>query len=167
MSSNLDNYGETIERAKELLHTARHAAMATVNEDGSPHNTPFRFLYDPKLQYVFWGSHPESLHSLNIIRTGQIFVVLYDAVLRGGLYMKCENAHMLEGKELEDALVVHNSFREKNGESILNIDYYQGASPQRMWRAEIKNFWVNGAERDAQGHVARDGRKEITARDLF
>ena len=31
------------EWAKELLGAVRHAAMATVNEDGSPHNTPVLF----------------------------------------------------------------------------------------------------------------------------
>src|SRR5258708_32021062 len=98
---------KSINRAKELLSTARHACMATVNEDGSPHNTPFRFLYDPKLEYIYWGSHPDSMHSLNINRTGKIFVVLYDIKEKGGLYMKCENAHAVNGDELKKALEVH------------------------------------------------------------
>jgi predicted pyridoxine 5'-phosphate oxidase superfamily flavin-nucleotide-binding protein len=31
---------QRIERARELLHTVRHVALATVNEDGSLHNAP-------------------------------------------------------------------------------------------------------------------------------
>jgi general stress protein 26 len=41
-----------ITRAKELLASAKHAAMATVNVDGSPHNTPFFFIYDDQLEYI-------------------------------------------------------------------------------------------------------------------
>ncbi len=156
-----------IDRAKELLNTSRHACMATVNEDGSPHNTPFRFLYDPKLEYIFWGSRPDSIHSLNVKRTSKIFVVLYDIKKRGGLYMKCEKAHEIADDELKKALEVHNSFRIKEGSDALEIGYYTGNSPQRMWSAKITNFWVNNVEKDANGHLARDGRDEITAKDLL
>lgn len=154
-------------RAKELLKTVRHAAMATVNEDGSPHNTPFRFLYDPKLEYIYWGSHPESVHSLNIIRTGQIFVVLYDAIQTGGLYIKAENGHVLKGEELKKALAVHNAARLKEGSQPLELTYYTGANSQQMWSAKITNFWVNGSVRDANGLIIRDDRQEITAKDLL
>jgi hypothetical protein len=156
-----------IERAQALLSTARHACMATVNKDGSPHNTPFRFLYDPKLEFVYWGSHQDSLHSLNVIRTGKIFVVLYDLVQRGGLYMKCGNAHVLEGDELTKALEVHNSFRIKEGSKPLTLEYYIGNSPQRMWSARIIKFWVNGVELDTSGHIIKDIREEITNTDLI
>lgn len=161
------NLKKAIERAKELLSTCRHACIATVNEDGSPHNTPLRFLYDPKIEFVYWGSHPDSVHSLNIIRTGEIFVVLYDAKERGGLYMKCEDAHIVNGEELEKALKIHNSFRAKEGADLLTIDYYTGNNPQRMWAAKIANFWVNSAERDTNGHMTKDSRIEISAKDLI
>jgi hypothetical protein len=33
--------GRRVKQARELLAMVQHAAMATVNEDGSPHNTPY------------------------------------------------------------------------------------------------------------------------------
>jgi hypothetical protein len=162
-----ENLTRAITRAKELLSTSRHAAMATVNEDGSPHNTPFRFLYDPELKFVYWGSHPNSIHSVNVARTGKIFVVLYDRNERGGLYIKCEKAHMLAGGELKNALAVHNSFRAREGSEPLELDYYTGESPQRMWGATLTNFWINTTEKDKNGHLARDSRQEVTAQDLL
>ena len=69
MTEDLEN---KIKRAKELITTSRHISIATVNEDGSPHNSPVRFLYDPKLEYIYWGSHPDSIHSKNITKTGQL-----------------------------------------------------------------------------------------------
>ncbi len=156
-----------IKRAKGLIATSRHVSMATVNEDGSPHNSPVRFLYDPKLEYLYWGSHPESLHSKNITRTGKIFIALYDRIERGGLYIKADNAHELAGKELEEALAIHNTFRVKEGVEPLELSYYKGSSPQRMWGGKITNLWVNYAERDKDGHMIKDGRVEITANDLL
>lgn len=157
---------EQIERAKELLKTARHAAMATVNEDGTPHNTPFMFLHDDLLEYIYWGSHPASEHSKNIVRTGQIFVVLYDATERGGLYMKAHEAHQLEGSELESALAIHNTVRDSRGLGRLPLGYYLGDSPQRMWSARITQLWVNGTKRDEDGHIIQDIRTEISSSDV-
>ena len=158
---------ERIQRAKELLRTVRHASMATVNEDGSPHNTPFLFLHDDKLTYIYWGSHPDSQHSKNILRTGQIFVVVYDAIERGGLYIRAEGGHPLEGKEMDAALAVHNQFRAREKKSPLKLSYYTGNSPQRMWSAKTVEFWVVDDEKDANGHLIKDYRRKITVTDLL
>jgi hypothetical protein len=158
---------DQIARAKELLATVRHAAMATVNEDGSPHNTPFAFMRDADLKHVYWGSHPASVHSQNVLRTGQIFVVLYDAFERGGLFMKAVDAHALEGDELAQALAIYNALRTARQQDELPLSYYTGDSPQRMWSAKVTGLWVNGTTRDADGHIIQDIRTEISARDLL
>lgn len=148
-------------RAHTLLKTVRHAAMATVNEDGSPHNTPYFFMRDESLEHLYWGSSPESLHSKNVARTGQIFVVVYEANEGGGLYMRADNARVAEGKELDEALAIHNALRAKEDEDPLKREYYTGDSPQRMYVADIKQLWINLAERGKDGHIVRDYRHEI------
>lgn len=160
MSSN------SVNRAKQLLKSVRHAAMATVNEDGSPHNTPYRFLADENLEYLYWGSHPDSLHSQNVARTGKVFVVLYEANEGGGLYIKANQAQELNGTELEIALKVHNNYRHQENKSPITIEYYSDG-PQKMYRAKITNFYVNSSDKNEQGMVLRDYRKEITRKDLF
>jgi hypothetical protein len=155
-----------IARAKDLLVTINNAAMATVNADGSPHNTPYFFMRSPDLTKLYWGSHPSSLHSQNVLRTGQIFVVLYDAMERGGLYIRADDAHIAEGDELVEALHIHNERRVRNGKSPLLIDYYQ-TGEQRMWVATTRQFWTTMVERDAAGHVIRDSRIEIQREDLI
>jgi len=158
---------ERVARGKELLKNVRHACIATVNDDGTPHNTPLLFLYKDDLSLVYWGSHPESLHSQNILRTGQAFMVLYDAMERGGLYIKLTNAKVLEGKELAGALAVHNKARQSRGQGKLSLDYYSGDSPQRMWSAQPVQFWVNGTERDDDDNIIRDVRTEVSVKDLL
>ncbi len=158
---------DRINRAKELLKTVRHASMATVNADGSPHNTPFFFMYDDELQHVFWGSHPTSLHSQNVERTGQIFVALYDGNERGGLFMQANNARATEGDELIVAVTAHNAARKRFGKDAeVTAEYYQRGH-QRMYMANVQKMWVNSSDKDSEGAIIRDFRYEITAADLL
>ena len=150
-----------LNRAKELISTSRHISLATTNADGSPHNSPVRFYYDEKLENIYWGSNTEALHSQNILRTGQIFAVLYDRIEFGGVYIKCEGGHILEGKELEVGLEIANSFRVKEGEQKIALDYYSAGSVQKLWSAKITNLWINIAVRDENGRILRDERAEL------
>jgi pyridoxamine 5'-phosphate oxidase-like protein len=156
-----------IDRAKELLRSALHAAMATVNEDDSPHNTPYFFMCSADLRHLYWGSHPQSEHSRNALRTGQLFVVLYDAFERGGLFIRADGARIAGGDELTEALAEHNRRRALRGQEPLPREYYEGGRPQRMWIAAARQFWVNGTERDTDNRIVRDIRTEILRTDLL
>lgn len=150
-----------LNRAKELIRTSKHISLATTNIDGSPHNSPVRFFYDEKLENIYWGSNVEALHSQNILRTGQIFAVLFDRLENGGVYIKCEDGHILDGKELEVGLEITNSSRVKEEKEKINLDYYSGASVQKMWSARITNLWINMPVRDENGFILRDERVEL------
>ena len=142
--------------------------MATVNQDGSPHNSPLVFLHDKAFTHVYWGSHPDSQHSKNILRTGQLFVVIYDSFeAKPGLYIRAENGHIVEGDELQTALAIHNVIRKHIGKKEITLSYYMGSSPQRMWSANITNMWINGVERDNNGFMVRDFKIEIKRDDLI
>ena len=150
-----------ISRAKELIYTSRHIALATTNADGSPHNSPVKFLYDEKLENIYWDSNIETLHSQNILRTGQIFAVLFDRIEVGGVYIKCESGHILDGLELEVGLEITNSSRVKEGKEKVTLDYYSAGSAQKMWSAKITNLWINMPVRDENGYILRDERLEL------
>ena len=150
-----------LNRAKELIYTSRHISLATTNADGSPHNSPVRFLHDERLENIYWGSNMEALHSQNILRTGQIFAVLFDRLEHGGVYIKCEGGHMLDGKELEVGLEVINFARGKEGKEKIPLNYYTPTSIQKLWSAKITNFWINMPVRDENGFILRDVRLEL------
>lgn len=154
---------QRIERAKELLRTAKHVAIATVNADGSPHNTPLYLIVDDMLEYFYFASHPDSLHAQNVVRTGQLFAVVYDMRERGGLYMKATNGHELTGAEYEIAMQVHNQKRLRDGKAPIPPGHYE----LRMYGADITDFWVNADERNDQGWVVRDYREQVARRDLL
>lgn len=141
--------------------------MATVNEDGSPHNSPLVFLYDDNFDHIYWASHPESKHSKNVIRTGQAYFVAFDGVGGGkGMYVKVDNGQITEGEDLIIALKVHNRFRTNIGKDTLDIAYYTGESPQRMWRASVKQAWINASERGSYGRLSKDFKIEIPLEEL-
>ncbi|MEK7645034.1 MAG: pyridoxamine 5'-phosphate oxidase family protein [Patescibacteria group bacterium] len=150
-----------INRAKELIYTSKHVSLATTNADGSPHNSPVRFFFDDKLENIYWGSNAEALHSQNILRTGQLFGVLFDRMEVGGVFMKYEGGHILDGKELEIGLEITNASRAKEGEQKITSDHYSAGSVQKMWSARIANLWINMPVRDENGFILRDERVEL------
>jgi hypothetical protein len=154
-------------RAKELIYTSKHISLATSNADGSPHNSPVRFFYDEKLEKIYWSSNAEALHSQNILRTGQLFTVLFDRLENAGVYIKCEGGHILEGEELEVGLEIINSSRVKEGQQRITLDYYISRSSQKLWSAKITNLWINIPIRDENGLILRDERVELDRNSLL
>jgi hypothetical protein len=147
------------ERVKELINSVKHIAIATVNQDGSPHNTPVFAAFDNELS-VYWSSDPESLHSKNIERTGQVFIAVFDSVGKGGgLYIQAK-ARQLGQDELEKDLLVFNKRRKELLREEIPKEYFIDGSPKRLYRAEPEKIWTNQSERDAQGRVIRDRRVE-------
>ncbi len=109
----------------------------------------------------------EALHSQNILRTGQIFAVLFDRIEYGGVYIRCESGHVLEGRELEVGLGIVNSSRAKEGQQKITLDYYSPGSVQKLWSAKITNLWINMTVRDENGFILRDERFELERNNLL
>lgn len=149
---------------KELLNTSRYITYATVNEDGSPHNSPLFFIPSKSLNRLYIGTHPDSLHAQNMIRTGQAFGVIFNTT--SGLYFKLDNCHEAKDEELDEALKAHNDTRAQLGKTSLEKSYYEAPNPQRMYICDIMEISTNDVERDTNGHIARDTRHAISTRDL-
>jgi 8-oxo-dGTP diphosphatase len=164
------NQADQIELAKKLLKTVRHAAYATINEDGTPHNSPLMLIYNEQLTKLYIGSYTDSVHSKNLIRTGKAFAVVYDSFIKnqGGVYITGSNAKECEGDELIEALRVHNSARARYGSSPLTIDFYQRNKPsQRMYSIDIAKIELYSVVRDGVGLIIKETRVEVFTKDLL
>jgi len=158
---------ERIARAKELLKTVRHAAMATVNEDGSPHNTPYFFAHNADFSRLFWRSRSDTQHSKNIEHTGQLFVVLYTSAGKGdGLYFQAGNARQADAAELDEIIAQFNLARQAAAMPVVDPGIYKTAVP-KFYVATVENIWINSADVDTNGIITRDYRVPITAADLL
>jgi hypothetical protein len=169
--SNDSEHQAQIDLATNLLRTVRHAAYATANEDGTPHNTPLMLIYNEDLSRLYIGSYTESLHTKNLLRTGKTFAVLYDSFTKGqgGVYITGINAHECEGDELAEALRVHNSFRAKYGSTPIDIAYYQESKPsQRMYAIDVAKIEIYSFIRGGKDNlIVSEARVEIDAKTLL
>jgi general stress protein 26 len=155
------------EQAKHLLNSVRNAAMATVNDDGSPHNTPFHYIIDERRESIYWVSSPESQHSKNIVNRKQLFIVIYESNAPEGLYLEAVDAHELyEKTEIQTGLEVWNAQRTAEGKGSIDVTLVTGESPQRMYRTKLVRFWVNESQKDGKNHIIRDYRREIKKEEL-
>jgi hypothetical protein len=68
---------------KKILEKIHYINLATVNQDGSPWNTPVSASHDDQLNF-FWGSSQNNIHSKNIQRDGRVFVTIYDSTVPEG-----------------------------------------------------------------------------------
>lgn len=152
-----------IERARELLREIHTVAVSTVNANGSPHCSPVFMAFDQRL-HGYWSSYPGSIHSQNIERTGQAFLVVFDSRNgHGGLYIQTR-AGRAEETELKHA---HAIYKATANHPIGDLSAYTGASPQRLYQAIPERLWVNQSERNANGVIIRDRRFEISLEQLL
>ena len=154
----------------DLLDRSRFATYATVNEDGSPHNSPMFFIPSAKLDKIYIGTHPESLHAKNIARTGKAFAVIYGITQEGGvgLYFKIDNFHEANDDiQLGEALKAHNDARKKIAKAPILVEFYKTPNPQRMYVGDIVEISKNGIERSSDGYVTKDTRHIVEASELI
>lgn len=158
---------ERLGRVKTLLAGAKHMAIATVNADGSPHNTPLFFAFNADMSRLYWCSSPKSVHSQNIARAGQLFAVIYDSAVGGGLFIKATDAAEISLQELDLAIEACNVRRQLFGAPVLDSKNYVGDSTQRIYGTTPQEFSINMSHKNAQGQIIRDDRYLISAKELL
>jgi hypothetical protein len=167
------DYKEEIIAIKALLDDVLIASYATVNEDGTPHNTPLMLIHDESFKKVYIGSSLESLHVKNMLRTGNAFIVIYSSSIptkasKGGIYLKGVNAKECRGEDLKEALRVHNATRAKSGREPIDISYYEDeGSLQRMYSLDVVSFEIYSSIRSNKtGLITKEGRVNIPLEQL-
>lgn len=157
-----------IERAQFLLKSIANAAMATVNTDGSPHNTPLFVALSVDLRFIYWSSNVAAQHSQNLARDRRAYFVFYEPNAGGGLYLPVTDTAVATGDELALGLTAYNTARLANGKKQpLLTQAFDPPSLQRLYRATIESFSVNLSERDKNGQIVRDYRHIISVEQLL
>ena len=147
---------------KELLSKVRHVALATVNEDGTPHNTPLFFAFDEELKRLFFVSRAESLHTKNFVREGRAFAVLYDSnEFHGGLYLTIENGRKLEDEQLDDAYKIYMARCKEFDIDVLPEDFYLSDDGYNLYAGDISKIESYSSEEDSNKKLVREWREEI------
>jgi general stress protein 26 len=157
---------ERIARARQLVAEIHHVPLATVNQDGTPHNSPVFMAFDEALN-GFWASNQETQHSKNIARAGRVFLVVFDSREgHGGLYIEAHAKVLETASEIEHGYQTLKELKAKAYGGLGDPELYLGDSPQRIYQAIPKKFWVNNSERNEEGFIIRDYRVAISLQQL-
>ena len=157
---------DRIKRVRQLLGEIRHVALATVNSDGTPHNTPVFAALDDKL-CAYWASRIDSEHSLNIAASGNVFLVLFDSREgHGGLYIEGKAHIAQDGSEFSYALEIFRKAKHTRGRTIPGASHFQNPSSQRLYKLTPNRLWINISVHDKDGLVVRDIRREVSVKEL-
>lgn len=147
---------------RHLLAHVPHVALATVNDDGTPHNTPVRGVFNDVL-HMFWASSPEAQHSKTIVRDGKVFAVVFNSAEGGGgLYMAGQAQVIEDGSQFDYAYALLKHERA----DMDSMERYRGNGPQRMYRFVPEKFWVHRAVKDEDGYFITDERVPVTLADI-
>ncbi len=157
---------ESFEKVRHLLGHVPHVAIATVNEDGTPHNTPVFGTFNNKL-HLFWASDPGVRHSQNIRRSGEAFVVIFDSHGGGdGLYMAGRAEEINDAAHLDYAHALMVEAKARFGGSVGSRERYEGEASQRFYRFIPEAAWMHYAVKDADGYFITDRRISVSLDEL-
>lgn len=155
-------------KEKELLKTLSHIALATVNEDGTPHNTPLFFAVDKNFTRIYFASKEESVHTKNFVRTGRAFVVMYNSnTFQGGVYLTVEKGRKSEGEELEEGLKTYNEKCAETMNDALPPAFHLIEDGYRLYAGNITKIEVYHSVEDENGQIKRESRREIPAEEII
>lgn len=156
-----------IEIARSIIRAIPYITLATASNDGTPWNSPVYAAYDNTMNF-YWSSFPQSQHSQNIAQNNQAFIVIYDSTGGDGtskaVYIPATALMLEDEAEIRTALLTLNTRIGK--ERFPDYDTYM-TSPQRIYKATPKSMWINGAEKNEQGHFIRDLRIELDVNSLI
>lgn len=147
--------------AKDILSNIKYATIATTDKH-KPWNTPVFYVHDYDLN-IYWSSLPTSVHSTNIAKSGQVFIVIYDSTSNKGygLYIEA-SAKVVEGEnEIRRVLKLISVRKNKdlNFESFLK-------TKQKIYKAIPSKIWLNDAKKDANGYYKEDFRLNVDKNKL-
>ena len=155
-------------KEKELFTKVRHVALATVNEDGNPHNTPLFFALSNDFKQFYFVSRAESLHTKNFIRTGKAFAVIYDSnEFNGGIYLTLDNGRELQGQELLEAYEIYIARCEQFGIDVLPENFHLQDGGYNLYAGDITKIEIYDFSEDAEGKLKEESRKVVTAKELL
>lgn len=157
-----------LSRIQHLLKTVHHVPIATVGNDGAPHNTPVFMAFDLNLT-AYWASNPRTQHSQNIMTNDQVYMVVFDSVTGqgGGLYIQAMAQPLIANDaDFTQAYEALSELKEYIGQVIGPKEMYLRKGPQRLYRAVPTKLWLNVSTKDATGVVVYDERVEIPLQEL-
>lgn len=154
-------------RERQLLQSVRHIALATVNEDGTPHNTPLFFAINDTFDRLYFVSREASLHSQNFLKSGNAFAVMYDSNdFNGGLYITIKNGRLAAGTELQAGLSIFNQKCKAVDNDALPRNYHLIKNGYRLFIGDITKIEKYQSIDDENGKLKEEARMIVSVEEI-
>ena len=131
--------------AKEIIDSLIYLTLATVCEDNTAWNSPLYFTRDKDYNFYF-GSPKNTVHSQNIRRNGQGFVVIYDTTMPEGtgegVYFTANIKELNKPNEIKEAF----KYMYKDQIDTVKVKDFIDNAQIRNYKITPTEVWMNDAE---------------------
>ncbi|MGF7229160.1 MAG: pyridoxamine 5'-phosphate oxidase family protein [Candidatus Saccharibacteria bacterium] len=146
------------------------ASIATVNSDGTPHNSPVFIAFTNDFSAV-WSSAADAQHSHNIIRdhSATVSITLFDSIQArgGGLYIAAQASQLkTTDPAFAQAYRAFTDRKAKFGGTTIAPEAYATPDGQQLYIAKPTTFWINYSQKDNTNAVIHDTRVEVTLAEI-
>ncbi len=143
LGRSLMNRAKEARTARKIMNDIVYITVATVNNDGTPWNSPVFCAYDSKYNF-YWISSKNCVHSANIEQNHNVALVIYDSTVPEGegvgVYVKAKADIVTNRREMEKALGL--IYKRKRQKAPPDLDEFID-SPRAVYKAKPVTFWVN------------------------
>jgi nitroimidazol reductase NimA-like FMN-containing flavoprotein (pyridoxamine 5'-phosphate oxidase superfamily) len=147
-------------RAKEIIDQIQYVTIASVADDGMPHNTPVFSAYDEDYNF-YWGTYKDSQKAKNIRANNNVFLVIYDSTVPSGtgegVYVKATAYEVTEPDEIKR---VYDLLKTRHAPAhFWEWGAIQADGPIRLYKAVPQQAWMNDDDKKNGYYI--DTRTEI------
>jgi nitroimidazol reductase NimA-like FMN-containing flavoprotein (pyridoxamine 5'-phosphate oxidase superfamily) len=134
------------EKAKQILTSIKYVAIATVDANNQPWNTPVAAFHFDDDYTLYWASWQDNQHSKNIRNNKQVFISVFDSTPpdepTSGVYIQAEAQELTNEAHVMKAAEVFGDDRYNPSDG----SQYLGDQPRRIYQAIPVHIWLNDDE---------------------
>ncbi|HUO61997.1 MAG TPA: pyridoxamine 5'-phosphate oxidase family protein [Candidatus Bathyarchaeia archaeon] len=140
--------------AEAILAKNIYCTLSTVTDDGAAWGTPVHFAYDN--ENIYWLSHPDAVHSLNIEHDGRVFITVFDSRQlaetlgdRGAVYISSKAVKLSGDAAVAARDIYADRFPDDNDRKMSEWDVYAapiGTLNEDRTKGQLVYF-TNGGDR--------------------
>jgi nitroimidazol reductase NimA-like FMN-containing flavoprotein (pyridoxamine 5'-phosphate oxidase superfamily) len=149
------------QRGVAVIEANKYMTLGTVDADGLPWVTPVYFTPDGHTDF-YWVSSPDSEHSLNIARNGNVSIAIFDSSVAVGkasaVYLRA-HAGLVPDDELEHGAAFYSA--RLAGLRSFTPDELRAPADLRLYRARATAHWLLIRGRDPEYGTGTDSRHPI------
>lgn len=138
MSYYIDNMGNYIKEAKDIISSNIYMTVATASPKGDPWISPVFFAYDDTYD-LYWVSDKDSRHSKLIRENNRVAIVIFDSSAPegegDGVYFEAQAVELNDTEEVKKAMMILGNRATQDEFKIWKIEEVTENGVWRIYKA--------------------------------